>query len=69
MSVVLAVLKAMAAIPTLKEMLDMAIASYISSQDEKRRRLIHESSIDLANASTPQAKRDALLKRFNAGKS
>jgi hypothetical protein len=67
MQLILAIFQAIAAIPKIKAMLDQAIASYMSLQDEWRRQAIQDAAIDLAKAKTEEEKKAALLKRFKAG--
>jgi Co/Zn/Cd efflux system component len=68
MSLALAILKAIATIPTLKTMLDQAIALYISHIDKQEALRITKAARDLRTATTKEEMQDALKKWVDAAK-
>lgn len=68
MTLILAILNAIAAIPSMKQILDMAISAYMAAQDEERRKAIGDAAIDLAKAKTQEEKDEALTRRFKSGR-
>jgi Co/Zn/Cd efflux system component len=68
MTLALAILKAIATIPTLKKIMDQAIAVYISHLDAQESMRITKAARDLRLAKTKEEMQDALRKWLDAAK-
>jgi len=68
MNLVLAILKAIAAIPSMKAIFDMALSQYLAWLDAKEAERITNSASELRNAKTKEEKQDALKKWRNSAK-
>ena len=59
---ILAILKAIAALPTIKSLIDLTISQYLAWLDQRESDRITKSAGELRNAKTKEEKQDALKK-------